>query len=183
MIDLLVDSARHLPLFTPICLCSAAMNLRLSQVVNEPMITVSAALPKVRSAGSQTLLAMTINDPETVAELAAIYPQYETALVNNDIETMQRLFWASPMWCALAPPRTCTESKRSLPFAPHGRRPTRAPHHPSRHFRPLAGTSAACIWSSSETRDGGVVRGRQSQTWVRLPEGWRVVAAHVSLLS
>ena len=39
---------------------------------------------------------MTINDPETVAELAAVYPEYETALVSNDIETMQRLFWASP---------------------------------------------------------------------------------------
>jgi len=32
-------------------------------------------------------------------------------------------------------------------------------------------------------RDGSSAIGRQSQTWVRLPEGWRVVAAHVSLLS
>ena len=31
-------------------------------------------------------------------------------------------------------------------------------------------------------REGSTAVGRQSQTWVRLPEGWRVVAAHVSLL-
>ena len=39
---------------------------------------------------------MLINDPKTLAELTAIYPQYEIALVTNDIDTMQRLFWASP---------------------------------------------------------------------------------------
>ena len=32
------------------------------------------------------------------------------------------------------------------------------------------------------TVNGGLVRGRQSQVWVRLPQGWRIVAAHVSLL-
>ncbi len=32
------------------------------------------------------------------------------------------------------------------------------------------------------TVNAGLVRGRQSQVWVRLPQGWRIVAAHVSLL-
>jgi hypothetical protein len=32
-------------------------------------------------------------------------------------------------------------------------------------------------------RDGSTKTGRQSQTWVRFPEGWRVVAAHVSLMA
>ena len=33
-----------------------------------------------------------------------------------------------------------------------------------------------------ESVEGGAVRGRQSHTWVRMPEGWRIVAAHVSIL-
>src|SRR6266853_1785092 len=39
---------------------------------------------------------MRLNDPETAAELQALYGQYETALVNNDAETLTRMFWASP---------------------------------------------------------------------------------------
>jgi hypothetical protein len=39
---------------------------------------------------------MLINDPETVAELQALYPRYETALVTNDVDTLTRMFWASP---------------------------------------------------------------------------------------
>ena len=39
---------------------------------------------------------MRINDPETLAELQALYPQYETALVTNNAETLTRMFWASP---------------------------------------------------------------------------------------
>jgi hypothetical protein len=37
-----------------------------------------------------------INDPEIVAELEALYPQYETALVTNDADTLTRMFWTSP---------------------------------------------------------------------------------------
>ncbi|MGA2251977.1 AtzH-like domain-containing protein [Terracidiphilus sp.] len=39
---------------------------------------------------------MTINDPSVIAELKALYPQYEEALVTNDIETLIALFWHSP---------------------------------------------------------------------------------------
>jgi hypothetical protein len=39
---------------------------------------------------------MIINDPETIAELKALYPLYETALVNNDADVLTRMFWASP---------------------------------------------------------------------------------------
>ena len=40
---------------------------------------------------------MTINDPATVAELRELYPRYETALVENDVETLTAMFWASPL--------------------------------------------------------------------------------------
>ena len=39
---------------------------------------------------------MLVNDPEIVAELQALYPKYEAALVANDAETLTRMFWASP---------------------------------------------------------------------------------------
>jgi hypothetical protein len=32
------------------------------------------------------------------------------------------------------------------------------------------------------TAGGKTISGRQSQVWVRLPEGWRIVSAHVSVL-
>jgi len=37
---------------------------------------------------------MTINDPEVLAELRALYPRYEEALVNNDVDTLVAMFWA-----------------------------------------------------------------------------------------
>ena len=39
---------------------------------------------------------MTINDPAIVAELAVLYPQYEQALVSNDVDTLVRMFWTGP---------------------------------------------------------------------------------------
>ena len=36
---------------------------------------------------------MTINDPEVIAELSALYPQYERALVTNDVEKLVEMFW------------------------------------------------------------------------------------------
>ncbi len=126
---------------------------------------------------------MNINDPETVAELAALYPEYETALVTNDIETMQRLFWASPQVVRFG----VTENLHGIeeiaafraarPSANLARRVTRLDIS-------TFGRDLGCVHVEFERdKDGGVIRGRQSQTWVRLPEGWRVVAAHVSLLS
>jgi len=126
---------------------------------------------------------MTINDSEVVAELAAVYPEYETALVNNDIETMQRLFWASPYVVRFGATENLhgigeiTAFRAARPAANLARRITRLDIS-------TFGRDFGCVHIEFERdKDGGVVRGRQSQTWVRLPEGWRVVAAHVSLLS
>ncbi len=126
---------------------------------------------------------MTINDPETVAELAAVYPKYETALMNNDIETMQSLFWASQHVVRFG----ATENLRGIDEIA-AFRASRSPASLARRIirQDIAtfGKDCGCVHIEFERdMDGGVVRGRQSQTWIRLPEGWRVVAAHVSLLS
>jgi hypothetical protein len=125
---------------------------------------------------------MTINDPEIVAELAAVYPEYETALVTNDIATMQRLFWASPHVVRFGATENLHGIDEIAAF-----RATRPTANLARRITRLDistfGRDFGCVHIEFERdKDGGVVRGRQSQTWVRMPEGWRVVAAHVSFL-
>ena len=53
---------------------------------------------------------MRINDPEIVAELAALYPLYETALVTKDADTLTGMFWASPH-ASIGHPRVTSHCK------------------------------------------------------------------------
>jgi hypothetical protein len=126
---------------------------------------------------------MLINDPDTVDELAAIYPQYEAALMSNDIETMQRLFWAAPHVVRFGATENLHGIEEIAAF-----RATRSPANLARRVTRLDittfGRDFGCVNIEFERdKDGQILRGRQSQTWVRLPEGWRVVAAHVSFLN
>jgi hypothetical protein len=125
---------------------------------------------------------MLINDPETLAELSAVYPHYETALMANDIETMQRLFWASPHVVRFG----VTENLHGIAEIA-GFRAARSPSNLARIITRIDitafGKDFGCVHVEFERqKEGKVIRGRQSQTWVRLEGGWRVVAAHVSLL-
>jgi len=126
---------------------------------------------------------MLINDPDTVAELTAIYPQYEAALVGNDIDTMQRLFWASPYVVRFG----ATENLHGIEEI-EAFRQARSPVNLARKINRLEvttfGKDFGCVHLEFEReKDGKAQHGRQSQTWARLAEGWRVVAAHVSFLS
>src|ERR1700737_2865197 len=125
---------------------------------------------------------MQINDPKIVAELAAIYPQYETALVTNDAETLTRMFWASPHVTRFG----ITENLHGIDEIAAFRK-GRPSVNLARDLRRLDivtfGRDTGSITLEFErTVDGKMVSGRQSQAWVRLPEGWRIVAAHVSIL-
>jgi hypothetical protein len=124
-----------------------------------------------------------INDAETVAELQELYPRYEQALVNNDVATLQSMFWASPHVIRFGP----TESLYGIDEIEAFRK-GRSPANLARTIKRLDivtfGKDFASIALAFEREsDGRVTRGRQSQTWVRLPEGWRIVFAHVSLLA
>jgi hypothetical protein len=129
------------------------------------------------------LTSMTINDPNTIAELRELYPRYEQALVTNDVETLLNMFWASPYVIRFGP----TESLYGIDEIEAFRK-ARSPANLARTIQRLDivafGTDFASITVVFEREvDGRVTRGRQSQTWARLPEGWRIVFAHVSLLS
>lgn len=125
---------------------------------------------------------MTINDPEVVAELRALYSRYEHALVTNDVEILVEMFWAGPHVMRFGVTENLYGHEELAAF-----RKTRPSANLARTVTRLDivtfGRDLASITlefeRASPTRS---VRGRQSQVWVRLPEGWKIVQAHVSIL-
>ena len=125
---------------------------------------------------------MEINDPEVLAELRALYPLYEEALVNNDVETLTKMFWASPYAIRLGAGDNLYGVEEIEAF-----RKSRPAVNLARRMVRLEVVSFGRDFGSVTLvfeRDSaaGVVRGRQSQVWVRMEEGWRIVSAHVSVL-
>ena len=124
---------------------------------------------------------MQINDPEILAEMKAAFRRYETALVSNDVETLNELFWPSPLTLRYGIGENLYGFEEIAGF--------RAARSPVGLARTLSRTvittygrdfATANTLFHRETMPGKV--GRQSQTWTRMPEGWRIVAAHVSVV-
>jgi Protein of unknown function (DUF3225) len=123
---------------------------------------------------------MDINLPDVHAEMTAQFARYEDALVNNRVEVLDELFWASEhtVRYGVAENLVGIEAIRAFRAA----RPAQG------LARTLAHTVITTFGRDFATamtefrRVGGNKLGRQSQTWARLPQGWRVVAAHVSLI-
>ena len=126
-------------------------------------------------------MTMDINLPDVVAEVAAAFERYEKALVTNDVAVLDELFWESPHTLRYG----VTENL-------YGYDAIRA----FRAARPAQGLERAVLKTVITTygrefataniefqRTGTARSGRQSQTWIRTPQGWRVVCAHVSLLA
>ncbi|HEV2215463.1 MAG TPA: oxalurate catabolism protein HpxZ [Terracidiphilus sp.] len=127
---------------------------------------------------------MTINDPEVVAELKALYPLYERALVENDVETLTAMFWSGPEVMRFGVTENLHGPEELAAFR-KGRTPANLERKVTRLDVVSFGRDFGSITLEFErTRpDGEVKRGRQSQVWVRMLEGWRIVQAHVSLLA
>ena len=137
----------------------------------------------MRAAPEEDVLTdMLINDPGTLAELRELYPRYEQALVSNDVETLLRMFWASPHVARFGPTESLYGINEIEAFR-KGRSPANLARTIKRLDMVAFGKDFASITLAFEREtDGRVTRGRQSQTWARLPEGWRIVFAHVSIL-
>ena len=128
---------------------------------------------------------MTINDPEVIAELRALYPEYEQALVANDVEKLVEMFWAGPQVMRfgaaenLYGPQELEAFRKSRPAANLARTVTRLDIVSfGRDFASITVEFERVTANNSAQK----TRGRQSQVWVRFPEGWRIVQAHVSVL-
>ena len=125
---------------------------------------------------------MLTNDPEIVAELRALYPEYEAALMANDAETLTRMFWTSPLAMRFGVNENLYGIDEIDAF-----RKGRSSANLARRVRRLDivtfGRDFGSITLEFErTVNGKLISGRQSQVWVRFPEGWRIVSAHVSVL-
>jgi hypothetical protein len=125
---------------------------------------------------------MKINDPEVVAELAALYPRYEHALVTNNVEILVEMFWAGPEVMRFGVTENLYGPEELESFR-KGRPAANLARTVKRLGIVTFGRDFGSITLEFERNTAtGMVHGRQSQVWARLPEGWRVVQAHVSLL-
>ena len=122
-----------------------------------------------------------VDIPDVVAEVTAVFARYEDALVNNRIDVLDELFWASPSTVRYGAGENLVGIDAIRAF---------------RQSRPSAGLARTLARTVITTfgrdfatamtefqREGQAKVGRQSQTWVRFASGWRVVAAHVSSIA
>ena len=126
-------------------------------------------------------MALAIDIPEIRAEVEAAFRRYETALVTNDVETLDALF--------LAAPTTIRYGGAENLYGIEAIRAFRLGRSPAGLARTLIDTVITsygndfAIASTLFRRDNAPGRvGRQMQTWVRTPDGWKVAAAHVSVI-
>jgi hypothetical protein len=124
---------------------------------------------------------MDIDLPDVVAEVKAAFDAYEKALVANDVATLDALFRDDP--------RTIRYGGTENLYGYAEIKSFRAARSPAGLGRTLSKTvistygrdfAVASTLFHRPSAPGKV--GRQMQTWVRFPEGWRVVAAHVSAI-
>jgi len=124
---------------------------------------------------------MEINLPDVCAEVEAAFARYEAALVGNDVATLQELFWRSEHTIRYGIGENLYGWDAIGAF-----RAARSPLGLARRIsRTVITTYGSDLATASTLFERDAVPGkigRQMQTWVRLPEGWRIVAAHVSLI-
>jgi hypothetical protein len=118
-----------------------------------------------------------INLPEIVAEVTAAFMRYEEALNTNDVAVLNELFRDAPYTLRFGLAEELYGHAQIAAFRGARTPPTR---------RAISNTVITTFGrdfatASTEFRRPGQERnGRQQQSWVRFPEGWRIVAAHVS---
>jgi AtzH-like len=124
-------------------------------------------------------MSLEINLPEIVAEVQAAFLEYEDALVNNRVAILDRLFWNSAHTVRYGTGENLYGHGAIAAF-----RAARSPLGLARSLHDTVITTFGCDFATAMTlfhRPSVPGRiGRQSQTWVRTAQGWRVVAAHVS---
>lgn len=122
-----------------------------------------------------------INLPDVLAEVHAVFARYEDALVDNRVDVLDELFWpsATTVRYGIAENLVGIDAIRAF----------RASRPAGGLARTLAHTVITTYGRDAATamtefrRPGQSGIGRQSQTWIRFAAGWRVVAAHVSVIA
>ncbi|MBI1205294.1 MAG: oxalurate catabolism protein HpxZ [Rhodopseudomonas sp.] len=124
---------------------------------------------------------MQIDLPEVVAEVRKAFDEYEDALVNNKVDKLDELFRDDP--------RTIRYGGGENLYGYAAIKAFRGARSPVGLGRTLSqtvittyGTDFATASTLYDRPSAAGKIGRQMQTWVKFPEGWRVVAAHVSMI-
>ncbi|WP_305968103.1 MULTISPECIES: oxalurate catabolism protein HpxZ [unclassified Mameliella] len=125
-------------------------------------------------------MTVTLNQPAALAELTAACDLYEKALMENDLEVLDGLFWDNPNTLRYGVGENLygIEEIRAFRKGRTGGSPQREVIR--REITTLGPDVGIC--NLQFQRVGSTRVGRQSQTWVRTEDGWRVIAAHVSLM-
>ena len=121
-----------------------------------------------------------INIPEVVAEVTAAFRRYERALVENDVAALDMLFWNSPHTLRFGIGENLYGYEAIAAF-----RSGRPPINLARRLMNTVIISYGRDMATANTefqREGSKVTGRQSHVWLRTEGGWRIAAAHVSLM-
>ena len=130
--------------------------------------------------GVTTAVEHALDRPDVVAAVRTAFDRYERALVAGDIAVLTELFWADARCVRFGvADRQQGDEEIAAWRAAH---PSVAPGRSLRDTRVLAIDDRTAVVTTLFDYPDGAVEGRQSQTWVRFAEGWRIVAAHVSEL-
>jgi len=121
-----------------------------------------------------------INDPVALAQVTAAVDAYETALMTNDVEALDGAFWNAPHTVRLGVAENLYGFDQIAAFRV-GRAGGSPPRTRLRTEITTFGDDFA-IANVEFQRDGSDKTGRQSQTWIRTADGWKVASAHVSLM-
>ena len=124
---------------------------------------------------------MIINRLQVLAELRCVFDRYERALVENDVATLDELFWDSPQTMRYGTAENLYGIDEIRAF-----RAARPATGLSREILRLQITTYGEAFGTTHIefrRTGSERIGRQTQTWMKTPQGWRVVSAHVSSMT
>ncbi|MRT14896.1 oxalurate catabolism protein HpxZ [Enterobacteriaceae bacterium RIT711] len=122
-----------------------------------------------------------IDRPAIVNEVSAAFYRYEQALISNDVVVLDELFWADPRTVRFGASENLYGIDEIRAF-----RNARSSQGLERLLQNTTITTYGddmAVASTEFTREGSDKIGRQMQTWVKFPYGWRIVAAHVSVMS
>jgi hypothetical protein len=121
-----------------------------------------------------------IDRPAVLAEVTAAFSRYEQALITNDVAVLDELFWHDKRTVRLGAGENLygIDEIRALRAA----RPSQGLDRTLRNTVITTFGDDYAVCSTEFTREGVEKIGRQQQTWIRLPDGWRIVAAQVSLM-
>ncbi|WP_130834110.1 oxalurate catabolism protein HpxZ [[Erwinia] mediterraneensis] len=122
-----------------------------------------------------------INLPAVVAEVTAAFQRYEQALITNDIAELDALFWHDDRTVRLGAGENLygIEAIRAFRAA----RPAAGLNRQLRNTVITTFGEEYAVCSTEFSREGSAHTGRQQQTWVKMPQGWCIVAAQVSLMT